>query len=144
MPQFLPGVLANTGASINYTYLDSETDDIDPRSDEKLPIRGMSQNSINAQVYYEDERLSARLLYNWRDEYYDRLDPFSRGTSIWNAGQPSLDAAIKYRFTDNFNLEFQAANILDSAKEEFAGFEQYINTYNLTGIRYSLGLSFKL
>jgi TonB-dependent receptor len=141
---FLPGLLANTGASINYTYLESETDDVDPRTDEKLPIRGMSENSINAQVYYEDERLSVRLLYNLRDDYYDRFDPLSRGTSIWTKGQPSLDAAIRYRFTDNFSLELQAVNLLDSPEEEFAGFEQYLNSYDLTGVRYSLGLSLKL
>lgn len=141
---FLPGLLANTGASINYTYLESETDDIDPRTDEKLPIRGMSESSINAQVYYEDQRLSVRLLYNLRDDYYDRFDPYSRGTSIWTKGQPSLDAAIRYRFTDKFSLELQAVNLLDSPEEEFAGFEQYLNSYDLTGVRYSLGLSLKL
>lgn len=141
---FLPGLLGNTGASINYTYLESETDDVDPRTDEKLPIRGMSESSVNAQVYYEDERLSVRLLYNLRDNYYDRFDPYSRGTSIWTKGQPSLDAAIRYRFTDNFSLELQAVNLLDSPEEEFAGFEQYLNSYDLTGVRYSLGLSLKL
>jgi TonB-dependent receptor len=141
---FLPGLLGNTGASINYTYLESETDDIDPRTDEKLPIRGMSESSINAQVYYEDQRLSMRLLYNLRDNYYDRFDPYSRGTSIWTKGQPSLDAAIRYRFTNNFSLELQAVNLLDSPEEEFAGFEQYLNSYDLTGVRYSLGLSLKL
>lgn len=141
---FLPGLLANTGASINYTYLESETDDVDPRTNEKLPIRGMSENSINAQVYYEDERLSVRLLYNLRDNYYDRLDPYSRGTAIWTKGQPSLDAAIRYRFTDYCSLEFQAVNLLDSPEEEFAGFEQYINSYDLNGVRYSLGLSLKM
>lgn len=141
---FLPGLLANTGASINYTYLESETDDIDPRTNDMLPIRGMSENSINAQVYYENERMSVRLLYNLRGNYYDRLDPNSRGTSIWTKGQPSLDAAIRYRFSKNFSLELQAVNLLDSPEEEFAGFEQYVNSYDVTGIRYSLGVSLKL
>lgn len=141
---FLPGLLANTGASINYTYLESETDDVDPRTDETLPIRGMSEDSINAQVYYEDERLSVRLLYNLRDNYYDRLDANTRGTSIWVKGQPSLDAAIRYRIGKNFSVELQAVNLLDSPEEEFAGFEQYVASYDVTGVRYSLGLSLRL
>lgn len=141
---FLPGLLANTGASINYTFLESETDDVDPRTNKTLPIRGMSENSINAQVYYEDARLSMRLLYNLRDNYYDRFDPYSRGTSIWTKGQPSLDAAVRYRFGEHVSVELQAVNLLDSPEEEFAGFEQYVNSYDLTGVRYSLGVSFRL
>lgn len=142
--RFLPGLLSNTGASINYTYLDSETDDIEPRTGDSLPIQGMSKNSVNAQLYYEDNRLSARVLYNWRDEYYDALDPFSRLTSIWSKGVPSLDASIRYRIGKHLRVEFQAVNLLDTANESFAGFEQYLASYALTGVRYSLGLSLKL
>jgi hypothetical protein len=58
-----------------------------------------------------------RVLYNWRDNYYDRLDSITRGTAIWTKGQPSLDAAIRYRFNDNFSLELQAVNLLDSPEE---------------------------
>ncbi len=141
---FLPWLFANTGAAINYTYLESETDDIDPRSNAQLPIRGMSENSINAQLYYEDERMSVRLLYNLRDDFYDHLDPVSRGTAIWVKGQPSLDAAIRYRIGENFSLELQAVNLLDTPDEEFAGYEQYVAKYDLNGVRYSLGFSVKL
>src|SRR5690606_21067269 len=109
---FLPSFLANTGAAINYTYLESETDEEDPRTNDTLPIRGMSENSINAQLYYEDDRMSVRLLYNLRDDYYDRLDSVTRSTALWVKGQPSLDAAIRYRFGKNVNLELQAVNLL--------------------------------
>lgn len=142
--RFLPGLLRNTGASINYTFLESETDDIEPRTGERLPIQGMSENSINAQLYYEDSRLSARVLYNWRDEYYDALDPFSRLTAIWSKGVPSLDASIRYRIGKSLKLEFQAVNILNTPNETFAGFEEYLASYSVTGVRYSLGLSLKL
>ncbi len=141
---FLPSFLANTGAAINYTYLESETDEEDPRTDDTLPIRGMSENSINAQLYYEDDRMSVRLLYNLRDDYYDRLDSVTRSTALWVKGQPSLDAAIRYRFGKNVNLELQAVNLLDSPDESYAGFEQYLSRYDLNGVRYSIGLSVKL
>ena len=136
-------LLNNIGMSVNYTYLDNKTDETDPRTGESIGIQGVSTNSVNIQVYYEDEALSARLLYNWRDDYYDRLDPYSTTTAIDNKGQPSLDASIKYRLGNGFSMELQAINLLDSPKEEYAGWEQYVATYAETGTRYHLGLSYR-
>lgn len=133
--------LNNVGTSLNYTYLDNATDAIDPRTGEQLGIRGVSENSVNIQLFYEDESLSARLLYNWRDDYFDRLDPFSSTTAITNRGEPSLDAALRYNFSDNFTVEFQALNLLDSPKKEYALND--IAQYGETGTRYSLGASYR-
>ncbi|MAN50399.1 MULTISPECIES: TonB-dependent receptor [unclassified Marinimicrobium] len=138
----LPGFLGNTGTSINYTYLENTTDEIDPRTGDPIGLQGVSENSVNIQLYYEDDKLSSRLLYNWRDDYFDRLG-FAGATAILNKGEPSLDASIKYYLTDSMSMEFQAVNLLDSPKSEYAGWEQYVATYAETGRRYSLGISFK-
>ncbi|MGD8174989.1 TonB-dependent receptor [Marinimicrobium sp. ARAG 43.8] len=138
----LPGLLGNTGTSINYTYLENTTDEIDPRTGDPIGLQGVSENSLNIQVYYEDDKLSSRLLYNWRDDYFDRLG-YEGATAILNKGEPSLDASIKYYLTDAMSIEFQAVNLLDSPKSEYAGWEQYVATYAETGRRYSLGVSVK-
>lgn len=138
----LPSILSNTGASVNYTYLDNSTDEIDPRTGKAIGIQGVSENSVNAQLYYQDDKLSARLLYNWRDEYFDRLG-YEGATAILNKGEPSLAASIKYSVTDAISVELQGVNLLSSPKEEYAGWEQYVATYGETGRRYSLGVSMK-
>ncbi|WP_416307026.1 TonB-dependent receptor [Neptunicella sp. SCSIO 80796] len=133
----------NMGMSINYTYLDNSTDEIDPRTNKSIGIDGVSTNSVNIQLYYEDEKLSTKLLYNWRDDYYDRLDPITTSTAIHNKGQPSLDAVVRYKIAKGFSAELRAVNLLDSAKEEYAGWEQYVATYAETGTRYTLGVSYR-
>lgn len=133
--------LDNTGTSINYTYLNNKTDEIDPRTDKSIGIQGVSTNSVNIQLFYEDKTLSARLLYNWRDEYFDRLDPFTSSTAITNRGEPSLSAAVRYKVMDNVVLELQAVNLLDNPKKDYALND--IAQYAETGRRYSLGINYK-
>lgn len=136
----LPSILSNMGTAINYTYLDNTTDELDPRTGDPIGLQGVSKNSVNVQVYYEDDKLSGRLLFNWRDEYFERV---SYGTAILNKGEPSLDASVKYRLSDAISVELQAVNLLDTPKQEYAGWEEYVATYAETGTRFSLGMSVK-
>ncbi len=136
----LPSILSNMGTSINYTYLDNTTDEIDPRTGDPIGLQGVSENSVNVQVYYEDDKLSGRLLFNWRDDYFDRLG-YEGSTAILNKGEPSLDASVKYHLTDAVSMEFQAVNLLDNSKQEYAGWDDYVAAYAETGTRFSLGMS---
>jgi iron complex outermembrane receptor protein len=136
----LPSILSNMGAAVNYTYLDNTTDEIDERTGDPIGLQGVSKNSVNVQVYYEDDKLSGRLLFNWRDDYFDRV---SYNTAILNKGEPSLDASVKYEFTDSLSLQLQAVNLLDTPKQEYAGWDQYVAAYAETGTRFTLGMSMK-
>ncbi len=87
---FLPGAWSGLGISTNYTYADSEQPDGNPLLD-------ISNNTVNAQVYWEYEGWQVRLAYNWRDKYLDtqdekRVRPVGAlATGIYNRTDPSAD-----------------------------------------------------
>ena len=86
----LPGAWSGLGVSTNYTYADSEQPDGNPLLD-------ISNNTVNAQVYWEYEGWQVRLAYNWRDKYLDtqdekRVRPVGAlATGIYNRTDPSAE-----------------------------------------------------
>jgi TonB-dependent receptor len=73
---FLPGLLKNFGAQLNYTHIDSELNYIlDPgsatvaRTTGKGPFLGVSPDAINATLYYESKPFRARVSVAHRKGY---------------------------------------------------------------------------
>lgn len=61
---FLPGPWSGLGINANYTYSDSEDPD-------GVPLADISENSYNAQVYWEYRNFGLRLAYTFRDRFLD-------------------------------------------------------------------------
>lgn len=103
--------LDHYGVLLNYTYTDSEADfgtsGVDVRNS-GLP--GLSGNSYNASVYYDNGKLDARLSYAWRENYLAQFsDDFGVPRFIDDYGQ--LDLSANYRVSDNLTVQFQALNL---------------------------------
>jgi TonB-dependent receptor len=117
---FLPGHFANLGTQFTYTYVDASEltspDNFVARSAfaAGLPLNGVSENTINAVVFYEDDKYSARLAYNWRSEFLltprDDIFPFN---PIYGEDTGQLDGSFFYNVTDNFTIGAQGVNLLD-------------------------------
>ena len=108
---FLPGVLSNMGGIFNYTYADSdaafeEGDD----SSQINGLPGLSKNSFNAILYYDDGRLDGRLSYAWRDEFVEDLAG-SFGQPVFQEAFGQLDLSVNYDLTDSLTLQFQGLNL---------------------------------
>ena len=126
----LPGLLSNTGIQANYTYVDAETNsplpiadadgDGTPDSFERIfrygvdNFLGLSKHSANVIGIYQDERMEARLAYNWRSEYLSSYRDFVTGNPIFQTDRGYLDGSFKFDVNDNFQVRFQVANILDT------------------------------
>jgi TonB-dependent receptor len=103
---FLPGPLKNLGFSGNYTYIDSQglpnsflnggspqsTSTVKPGN---LPLEQLSKHNINAQLFYENSKVSARVAYNWRSRFLltaaDVIFPYY---SIFNEPTGQMDASV--------------------------------------------------
>ena len=133
----LPGLWSGLGSQVTYTYVDggdfsnpnlaafgqaSITTGIDPLLGSTLvsqqPLAGISENTINATVFYEYGPVALRAAYNWRDEFLitprDDIFPFS---PIWQEATGQLDASAFYDVTENFTLGVQGVNLLDEITE---------------------------
>ena len=97
---------------MNYTYLHSE-------SDSDVPIPGASKHAANVTGYYENDRFSVRLSWNYRSKFFVDYD-VERGfrplfmDNIW-----SLDASAQVNVTENIALTLDAQNLTDEVIEEF-------------------------
>jgi len=92
------------GVIANYTYTDGQV--ASEVGDFELP--GNSEDQLNASVYYEDDRFSARLSYNYRSEAYGDLVSGSQRV-IEDSGQ--WDATFNWSATDNIDVFATAVNI---------------------------------
>lgn len=123
-----PGFLSNFGVQANYTYIDAETNAPlpapvagDPNFGFERTYRygvnnflGLSEHSYNLIGIYQDEKLEARVAYNWRSEYLSSYRDYVTGNPIFQEDRGYLDGSVKYDFTENFQLRFQIANILNT------------------------------
>ena len=108
----LPAPFDGFGVSGNVTILDSE---FETNSGEKFSLPGTSDLIYNASIYYEKFGLSARLNYQYRDDWLSTTENDSLA-EYW-AEEQRVDASIRYI------LPYQAAG---------AQFTLFANGNNLT------------
>ena len=131
-PDFLPGVLDGFGVQANYTFIDSNAQTIAANAQTggdqiTVPIQGLSNNSYNLILLYENYDINARLAYNWRDDYLQGTNNVGTGElPIFGAPVGYLDASISYDINDNVAITLDAQNL---TKEEF-------RTYQITDARF--------
>lgn len=116
---FLPGTWSNLGGIVNYTYADSEASITDGTGSRTTALPGLSKNSFNAVLYYDNGRFDARLAYAWRDTYL-RDDPVGRqfGAERFIESFGQLDLAVNFRVFDHLLINVQALNLLDEQRFE--------------------------
>jgi len=135
--EFVGGPLGGVGFSTNLTLLDSGFDALDGR---ELGLPGTSDVIYNASLFYERYGLSARINYQYRDEW---ISPIEDPEEFWDSMQ-RVDASVSYQLP--FDLRgVQASvytdinNITDETDIRFAG-NGTINQRESFGRRYMIGL----
>ncbi|MEE2692609.1 MAG: TonB-dependent receptor [Pseudomonadota bacterium] len=141
------------GFNVNYTYSDSSSPTAND-FDTGLPIPGVSKHAANAQVYYDNHGVEARLSYAWRSKSFDSNFGFSDGSGsgggnitrtlgIWNRSYGQLDGQIVYHLTENFDLTAEAVNILKEEQSAYLQFENLPFRYSTGARRVLIGGRFR-
>lgn len=146
------GMLKNFGVSGSYTYVKT-SNPVNFGSaaapnivDTMQPFQSKHNYSLSGM--YEDNKLSARLVYTWRsDSVLFGVDPYP----IWGRyikAYGILDGSINYELSDNLTLSMNASNILDKGLDRFVGEPGSYATsierqHFLNGRTFSIGLRYK-
>lgn len=120
----LPGFLSGLGFMANFTYVDSsggkntavnilEEAQVDGAEDEELPLEGMSETAYNVALMYEKYGVSARLAYNWREEYLLTTSAANIQRPVWMEDYGQLDASVFYSITPSIKIGVQGTNLLN-------------------------------
>lgn len=116
---YLPAPLDGFGVQLNYNFADSDFEFQDPTvvsgqalADFTTPanIPGFSRHTANANIYYEKGRISTRLAYRFRSEFFR---PFRATSNRFNDDQGFLDYSFSLDLFDGLQARFQVLNITD-------------------------------
>jgi iron complex outermembrane receptor protein len=99
------------GWSANLTYTDGFG--LQDKDDEivKVDLAGMSKLSYNLSAFYENDMVSTRIAYTYRDDFIAQSTGIG-GNTGWDA-HGFLDANVTWHATDNVDVSLEATNILE-------------------------------
>lgn len=140
---FLPGFLKQTGFYANYTYNYSEIKNfnVDGRENEELSLPGTPQNTFNASLYYEGEKLSVRASFNYADDFIDELGDEAFYDRYYDVVK-YLDLNANYSITKNLNVYFEANNLLNQPLRYYQGSADYLMQEEFYSTKIFFGVKF--
>jgi len=110
----------------------------------------LSETAYNLTTYYENDRLSARLRYTWRDAYFtdelpgtgNQFTPLG-GRGVVNA-RGQLNGSVSYDVTDKLTLSLEGINLTESDADISCLNENTLLCYRgITDRRVTFGASYR-
>ena len=134
------------GVAVNATFVDGDVDYNPYVLAAQKALSGLS-DSANFQAFYEDEKLSVRLTYAWRDSYLigqgqgqgtsDVPPQFAKEYGQW-------DMSINYDIDENFTVFVEGINLNNETEQHYGRFEEQFLFAGQYGPRYSVGVRLSL
>ena len=139
---FLPSPLDGFGFQGNLTLLGGKFDTavFGGQQTKGIAFPGMSKTIYNTSFYYEKYGLSARVSYQWRDDWLDSLGGLGAGESRKSYG--NLDVSLRYQINDNFTVYADAANLTNEKYIAYEGTMERPSEVEQIGSRYMFGVRF--
>lgn len=133
------------GIAANYTMVngDVDADDFADPSADQFALVGLS-DTMNATLIYENYGWSARLSYNWRDDYVNALNQAgSNRHTRHTAEYEQWDMNVTYDFTDNLQVSFEGINLTGEDHRQYYRKEVMLRYAYELHPRYALGVRYK-
>jgi iron complex outermembrane receptor protein len=121
------------GVTGNYTFTDATADNGDP-------MPGNSRDMFNLSGYFENARLSARLSYTYRSDFFVQFD---RTGHLNQDSLSQLDASVLVNLMDNVALTFDGINLTDEKIEQFQDIKSNPRAIYDNGRTYYAGVKVK-
>ena len=125
----------NFGVLANVTLIGGDTDADRDALGEQFALPGFG-DAANFSVFYEDDKVSARLSYNLKAETYAGMDQYN---PLFVKERGQLDFNASYNVSDNAAVFIEAVNLTDSEVELFARYDEMTFLYQDHGPVYKAG-----
>ena len=130
----------NFGAVFNYTFINGDTKaSPDAVRNETFELAGFG-DSGNLSIFYEDNKLSARISNNYRAETYVGFDEYN---PLWVEARSQIDVSATYSVSDNISLFVEGLNVTDSEVRLYARYENMLYLAQNHGPVYKAGFRVK-
>ncbi len=132
----LPAWMGGFGITTNLTLNRSEAT---PPSGIEVRLPGTSDTVFNIGGYYEKYGLSLRLQYQVRTDWLDSLGAAADGGNQFWATDSELDFSARYAVTPNFEVYFDASNLINQPGRRFVRDSRYTIEWERFGRRFTGG-----
>ncbi|MDO3382029.1 TonB-dependent receptor [Gilvimarinus algae] len=126
------------GVQANYTFVESDLNVDNTSQEEQFAMLGVS-DTANLALIYDQDRLQARVTYNWRDSYLTSLAQGGNNAPGYVAEYSQIDFSISYDVTDNVTLSAEGLNVTGEDSRLYGRSERQMFSLEDLGARYSLG-----
>ena len=144
----LPAPFDGLGVIANYTYIDSGSDFENEKTGAAYSIPGLSENTINFTLFYEKGPVSARVSYNFRDDFLDDIQGGFSGHPYFVESYEQFDASFNYSPTDKLSFSFEAINLADENVYYYnllgTGTQKHYSSAINAGRRFQCGVRLKI
>ncbi|WMN61248.1 TonB-dependent receptor [Pseudoalteromonas xiamenensis] len=130
-------MLSGFGINANYTVLDNS---LTGASDLGIPTppEGLAEETYNVTVYYENQRFDARISYNYKDKYVERIERDMY--PVYRNAYGQTDISLGYRVNDMVKVTLEGINILNEETTGYTLNPVFPTMYEFSGRRISLGI----
>lgn len=142
--KFLPGFLGNFGVLLNYTHVTSNIKYLNSAGTvvKITDLTGLSRNSANATLYYEDKVVSARVSAAYRSGYLsDAVGTQGIDSQGYNKTL-NIDTSVQISLTKQFKLTFEGINLTDQYQDQYNDSTNLLSVYHHTGREFLAGFRF--
>jgi TonB-dependent receptor len=126
------------GISANATFVDSNVG-ISADSSTTFALEGLG-DSQNIVVFYENDRLQARIAYNNRGEFLRALDNGFNGEPINTQEFGQVDISASFDISDALTVFFEGTNVTEEELVQTGRFANQTFSIEDNGARYAIGL----
>ncbi len=142
---FAPGVLRNFGAAANFTYIDSKQELPATQASAAFTgqTTGISKNSFNGSLFYDDNKFRAQVAYSVRSGFTLAYTLTNRANDLKWYPISRLDASATYRFSRNISLTVDGSNLLAIPQRAYWGTRDVTDRVYFEGRVISAAVRFK-
>ncbi len=143
---FLPGFLSYFGTQLNYTHVQSNLDYLNTSGAVLItaPLVGLSPNSYNATLYWDNTVFSARVSLAHRDGYLTTVPGRNNNDLEGTKGTSNVDMSASWNYNSWLSFSFSAINLTNEANDQYVGaVGDRSVVYTKTGREYYVGFHLK-
>lgn len=123
----------------NFSYNISKTQFIDPVSQERLAMPGVTPKVAKFSLSYSKDKFSARIRYQLLSKKLQAVSSLS-GLPAWQQGYGSLGIGATYKVLADARLSFDIRNLTNAGKLTFLDTPLQLSKFSLKGRQMTLGL----
>ena len=133
----LHDALNGFGINANYTMLDNSLTGASSLGID-TPPEGLADSTYNLTFYYENDSVDARLSYNYKDKYVERIERSMY--PVYRDAYGQMDISLGYKLTDSIKLSLKGINITDEETSGYTMDPSFPTMNEYSGRRISVGL----